>query len=89
MQREYLPKRLADVAIELYAMSASLSRATARVDAVGEEAAADHIRLAHTFCNMAWRRVRRSLRLIDHNPDRRFHEVVGWLRERQGFQLEG
>ena len=41
------------------------------------------------FCNMAWRRIRRNLRLIDHNPDRRFHEVVAWLRERQGFQLEG
>lgn len=89
LQREYLQKRLADVAIDLYAMSAALSRATARIEAVGEAAAADHVRLAHTFCNMAWRRIRRNLRLIDHNPDRRFHDVVGWLRERQGFQLEG
>lgn len=89
LQREYLQKRLADVAIDLYAMSAALSRATARIESVGEAEAADHIRLAHTFCNMAWRRVRRNLRLIDHNPDRRFHDVVGWLRERQGFQLEG
>lgn len=89
LDREYLQKRLADVAIDLYAMASSLSRATARIEAVGEAAAADHIRLAHTFCNLAWRRVRRNLRLMEHNSDHRFGEVVGWLREREGFQLEG
>lgn len=89
IDREYLQKRLADVAIDLYAMSAALSRATARIESVGEAAASDHIRLAHTFCNVSWRRVRRNLRLLEHNSDHRFREVVGWLREREGFQLEG
>lgn len=89
LDREHLQKRLADVAIDLYAMSAALSRATARIESAGEGAAADHIRLAHTFCNLAWRRVRRNLRMIERNSDHRFTEVVSWLREREGFQLEG
>jgi acyl-CoA dehydrogenase family protein 9 len=88
LAREYLQKRLADAAIDIYAMSACLSRATSRIEAAGESAAGDHIRLAHTFCNVALRRVRRNLRMIEHNPDRRFKEVVSWMRERGGYEPE-
>lgn len=87
LEREYLQKRLADVAIDLYAVSACLSRATARIEAAGEEGARDHIRLAQAFCNLAWRRVVRNLRLIDRNPDKRLKEVVSWLREAEGYRL--
>jgi acyl-CoA dehydrogenase family protein 9 len=89
VEREYLQKRLADAAIDLYAVAASLSRASARVEAVGEEAAADHVRLAHTFTNLAVRRIRRNLRMIERNSDRRFHEVVTWLRQAGEYRLEG
>jgi acyl-CoA dehydrogenase family protein 9 len=89
LEREYLQKRLADAAIDLYATSACLSRATARVESVGEAGAADHIRLAHTFTNLAVRRIRRNLRMIERNSDRRFREVTAWLRERGEYSLEG
>jgi acyl-CoA dehydrogenase family protein 9 len=88
LKREYLQKRLADAAIDIYAMAASLSRATSRIDAVGAAAAADHIRLAHTFCNAAWRRARRNLRLLEHNQDRRYGEVVSWIRGQGGYEIE-
>ena len=87
LEREYLQKRIADAAIDIYAMSACLSRASSRIEAVGESAAADHIRLAHTFVNVAIRRVRRNLRMIDRNSDRRFKEVVSWVRERGGYDI--
>jgi len=88
VEREYLQKRLADAAIDLYAISASISRATARIESVGEDAAADQIRLAHTFTNLAVRRIRRNLRMIDKNSDRRFHDIAGWLRERGEYRLD-
>ena len=89
IEREYQQERLANAAIDLYAVSACLSRATARVESAGEAAAADHLRLAHTFTNLAVRRIRRNLSLIDRNSDRRLHEVVVWLRERGEYSLEG
>jgi acyl-CoA dehydrogenase family protein 9 len=80
VEREYHQKRLADAAIELYAMAASLSRATARTESVGEEAASEDILLAHSFCSAAWRRARRSLRAIEHNQDRRYGAIVRRMR---------
>ncbi len=88
LEREYLQQRLADAAIDIYAMSACLSRATSRIEAVGEAEAKDHIELAHTFVNLAIRRVRRNLRMIDRNSDARFKTVVSRVRERGGYGVD-
>jgi acyl-CoA dehydrogenase family protein 9 len=88
LSREYLQKRLADAAIDIYAMSACLSRATASIEEVGEANSADHIRLAHTFTNLAIRRARRNLRMIDRNSDALFNEVVSWVREKGGYAID-
>jgi acyl-CoA dehydrogenase family protein 9 len=89
VDREYLQKRLADAAIDLYAISACLSRATLRIESSGEEGAREEIRLAHTFTNLAVRRIRRNLRMIDRNSDRRFGDIVRWLRERGEYRVGG
>ena len=62
VDREYLLERVADVAVDLYAMICCLSRATA----AGTKD--DHL-MARAFCTRAWRRVRRNLRQVESNDD--------------------
>ena len=62
VEREYLLERVADAAVDLFAMACCLSRASA----AGTDE--DHL-MARAFCARAWRRVRRNLRQIDSNDD--------------------
>ncbi|HET6372643.1 MAG TPA: acyl-CoA dehydrogenase family protein [Candidatus Polarisedimenticolia bacterium] len=62
LEREYVQERLADAAVDLYAMVCVLSRATTA-------GTPDHILLARTFCDRAWRRIRRNLRQVESGDD--------------------
>jgi acyl-CoA dehydrogenase family protein 9 len=62
LEREYIQERLADTAMDLYAMVCVLSRATT-------SGAPEHLLVARAFCARAWRRVRRNLRQVDSNAD--------------------
>ena len=62
LEREYIQERLADSAVDLYAMICCLSRATSA-------ATPDHFLVARAFCERAWRRIRRNLRQVETNSD--------------------
>ena len=85
VEREYLQRRLADAAIDLYAMLATIARVSASVKERGEEAAAEEIRMAKVFCDGAWRRVRRNVRAVETNHDADLDAIVAGLRERKGY----
>src|SRR5262249_58231748 len=69
VEPEYLQHRLADAAIDLYGMLATIARTSSRIREAGTEVAASEIRMTKLFCDGAWRRVRRNLRAIDSNMD--------------------
>jgi acyl-CoA dehydrogenase family protein 9 len=62
LEREYIQERLADTAMDLYAMICVISRATSA-------GTPDHLLTARAFCERAWRRIRRNLRQVETNGD--------------------
>lgn len=70
IEREHQQERLANVAVDLYASLAVLSRATSSASRDGAEKAAEEIRLARTFVRAAKYRIVGELKEMDKNRDR-------------------
>ncbi|PRQ07684.1 acyl-CoA dehydrogenase family protein [Enhygromyxa salina] len=78
IDEQMLVERLADVAIELYAMVAVVSRATRALEQ-SRPAASHEAQLASVFCQRANRRIRRRLRAIEQgrkNGDVQLREIA-------------
>ena len=69
LTKEYHQERLANVAIDLYASLAVLSRATSAIARQGAEKAAEEIRLAKLFVRGAKHRIVGNLKDMDRNRD--------------------
>jgi acyl-CoA dehydrogenase family protein 9 len=70
LERQYQQERLANVAVDLYASIAVLSRASSSVRRRGPEKAADEVRLARSFVLSAKYRVVGELKEMEKNRDR-------------------
>lgn len=79
--QEFTLRRLADAAIRVYAMAASLSRASGRVAARGAEGAQRDILLVSRFVDDACAFVRRELDEIDGTRDRLDDEIAEILKD--------
>ncbi len=69
IEKEYHQERLANIAIDLYASLAVLSRATAAIAKGGAEKAADEVRVAKAFVEGAKYRMVGHLKEMDKNRD--------------------
>jgi acyl-CoA dehydrogenase family protein 9 len=67
--KQFAQKRIADVAIDLFAMYCCLSRVTQSIEEKGEEGAAMEIAIAEAFFMKANRRVRGNYKSMDRNDD--------------------
>ena len=88
MYREMITTRLADATIDLYAMIATISRVNTRIEEIGAEKADKEIKICNTFCQQAWRRVRRNLLTIDKNDDENMKEIADFISEEKNFPYE-
>jgi acyl-CoA dehydrogenase family protein 9 len=79
--QEYTLRRLADAAIRLYAVAASLSRASSRIVARTAEGARRDILLTSRFVDESVRLVRRELEDVDALSDRLDDDIAELLRE--------
>jgi hypothetical protein len=70
LERQYQQERLANVAVDLYAALAVLSRASSAVKARSAEKAAEEIRLARAFVLDAKYRLVGNLKELEKNRDR-------------------
>ena len=86
--REMITTRLANAAMDLYAMIAVISRVQTRIDDVGEEKASEEIRICTVFCEQAWRRVRRNLLMVDKNDDAQMKAIARFITEKKTFPFE-
>ncbi len=68
-EMQFTLKRIADVAIDLYAISACLSRTSRAIDKRGEEGARREIDLTTSFSTAAERRLMENIALFDANDD--------------------
>ncbi len=89
IEREYLQSRIADAATLLFAMSASLSRATARIETLGEADATTDTTLCRIFCERAWRTARRQLRQAAAADFSDFDAAAEMLKEAGGYPVRG
>jgi acyl-CoA dehydrogenase family protein 9 len=87
IDRQLMLKRFADVAINLYAMVAVLSRVTGRIQAVGEDASLPEQDIARIFCEDAWRSMRRDLRQIRRHQDRSVRRVAAYMTDRRTYDF--
>ena len=69
LAKEYHQERLANVAIDLYASLAVLSRATSAITGRGSEKSAEEVRLAKLFVAAARHRIVGNLKDMDRNRD--------------------
>ena len=82
--KQFATHRLADILIDLYVLSAVLSRVNSAVEDGGEEASAQELAILEIFAGRARRRMRSNLNRIDDNDD----ELVKMVAD-QAFQKEG
>lgn len=84
IERQYVQERLANAAIDLFLCTATLSRASAEVQAAqGDlDAVAAELDCARVFVHMACRRTRRALRGIKVNQDARLDAIAARAIER-------
>ncbi len=68
-EMQYTQKRLANVAIDLYALAACLSRTSMAIESRGESGARRQIDLTTMFASGAQSRMRAHLRRSEHNDD--------------------
>ncbi|MBI2893117.1 MAG: acyl-CoA dehydrogenase family protein [Deltaproteobacteria bacterium] len=62
-------RRLAEIAMDLYAMAAVISRTTRAIERRGEEGAQREIQMCTAFCGRAEHRMKKQMREFDSNDD--------------------
>lgn len=86
INREFAQKRIANCAIDLYSMIATLSRVTAAVKEKGEDGASQEINICKTHCARANSRITRTLRQLTENDDENLKEIASYAREAGGYR---
>jgi|WetSurMetagenome_2_1015567.scaffolds.fasta_scaffold35092_2 acyl-CoA dehydrogenase family member 9 len=83
----FLQERVANAAMNLYGMIATLSRLDTLVKARGAEACAYEMDLTKAYYADAWRALRRELGLLERNGDERALRIAAGTLEREGFRV--
>jgi acyl-CoA dehydrogenase family protein 9 len=83
--KQFIQRRLADMAIDLFGMAAVISRVNTlmKQKQTGVE---QELVLANTYLDEAWRRARRNARQIDDNIDPQRKQVAEMIYETNGYQ---
>jgi acyl-CoA dehydrogenase family protein 9 len=83
--KQFATHRLADILIDLYVLSAVLSRVNSTVEDKGEEASAQELAILEIFAGRARRRMRSNLNRIDDNDDELVKLVADRAFEKEGY----
>jgi acyl-CoA dehydrogenase family protein 9 len=86
--KQFAQKRIADIAIDLYAMFCTLSRVTASIEAKGAEAAQMEIAIAEAFFMRANRRVSSNFKSMDRNEDEYMKYIAEKCYETGGYPFD-
>ena len=81
IKKQIIQIRLADASIDLFGMIACISRVDERIRRKGAENCPKQIIFCNTFCEQAWRRVRRNLLTIDKNDDDNMMKIADFIIE--------
>lgn len=86
VEREFAQRRIANLAIDLYAMICTVSRTTALIKQQGFEKSKFAVELCESFCGRAHRRIKRNLRQqLKGNDDERLKDVANKVYQLGGY----
>jgi alkylation response protein AidB-like acyl-CoA dehydrogenase len=83
--KQFATKRLADIIIDLYVLSAVLSRVNSSIEAKGVEACAKEIEILTVLSGQVNRRVRGNFGKIDNNDDELIKSLAMHAYEHEGY----
>jgi acyl-CoA dehydrogenase family protein 9 len=87
IKRQIIQSRLADAAIDLFGMVASISRVESCILENGVENCQKEILYCNTYCEQAWRRVRRNLLMADTNNDQDVLKIAETVIEDEEYKI--
>jgi hypothetical protein len=68
-------------------MISCISRVDTNIKRFGIEACREEILICNTFCEQAWRRVRRNLLMVDKNSDDDMMKIAGQIIDQEKYHL--
>jgi acyl-CoA dehydrogenase family protein 9 len=87
-EKQFVQKRIAEVAVDLYALAAVLSRTTRLVEQRGEEGARRELDLASGFAVLAQKRLADRLGHMERDEDELLKQVAVRSYEDGGYPLD-
>ncbi|MEM9195793.1 MAG: acyl-CoA dehydrogenase family protein [Myxococcota bacterium] len=87
-ERQFVQKRVAEAAIDLYALAAVLARTTRFVEQRGEEGARREIDLAKGFASLVARRLEERLSHMEREEDEILKQIAGRAYKDEGYPLD-
>jgi acyl-CoA dehydrogenase family protein 9 len=87
-EKQFVQKRIAEVAIDLYALAATLSRTTRAIEARGEEGARREIELCQGFAVLAEKRLSDRLGEMERDSDELLKSIAARTYEDGGYPLD-
>ncbi|MCG8605583.1 acyl-CoA dehydrogenase family protein, partial [bacterium] len=88
INQEFILHRLANMAIELFAMVSVISRVDSLLKEHGKDKVQNELTIAQAFCEAAWRTVRRNSRQIDDNIDDLRRKIADNAYETNGYAFD-
>ncbi|HLG20304.1 MAG TPA: acyl-CoA dehydrogenase family protein [Bdellovibrionota bacterium] len=86
-EKQFVQKRIADIAIDLYRMTAVVSRVSRSIELKGLKAAQTELTMVQAFCAEANRQVTRNLRNMNRNVDEQLKSVSAEACKAQGYPV--
>ena len=87
-EMQYTQKRVADIAMDLYALTACVSRTTRAIEKRGEEGSRREINLLHMFARAAKLRLAENVAAFDDNDDEHRKAVAAKTVADGGYPLD-
>lgn len=87
IKKQIIQRRLAEAAIHLFGMVATISRVDYCIRSKGEENCTKQILLCNTYCEQAWRLIRRNLLMIDKNDDENLLQISKFIVEDGAYKV--
>jgi acyl-CoA dehydrogenase family protein 9 len=85
MDEQFLQKRLAEIAMNLYVQVACVARATAQIHTLGTEKAQMEMRLCKAACRNARHTATQLLKVCDTNDDEEIRKIANFTYESGGY----
>jgi len=87
IDEQFLQKRVAEIAMNLYVQVTCIARATAQIRALGAEESGAETRVCRAVCRNARHNVKQLLEACKHNDDDEIRKIAGFAYESGGYFL--